>query len=151
MSLAWVRLIRLALIGLWLSTFVGIPLALTNAQFIPGFGGSGGGVGLGSGNNQGVSSIQSTLCNIYNDIKTVIFVLALALMVLGGALYGGAHIMPASSRGSIQGYGFAMIMGGIIGLIIVLAAPFIINTIVGASGSGGFGGAPNARMLCSYP
>jgi hypothetical protein len=150
MSLAWAKLFRLALIGLWLSTFIGAPLILTNAQFIPS-GGFGGGTGLGSGSNAGVSSIQSTLCNIYNDIKTVIFVLALALMVLGGALYGGAHIMPSSSRGSIQGYGFAMIMGGIIGLIIVLAAPFVINTVVGASGAGGFGGAPNARSLCSYP
>lgn len=81
------------------------------------------------------SAVMTTICNIFTTIKNVIFILGLTLMVLGGAIYAGANLMPSQSRGAFQGYGMAMVIGGIIGVAIAVAAPFILNTVVGASGS----------------
>ena len=83
------------------------------------------------------TTILETICNIFNTIKSVIFILGLSLMVLGGAIYAGANLMPSQSRGSFQGYGMAMVIGGVIGVAIAVAAPFILNTIVSASGQSG--------------
>ena len=93
--------------------------------------------GFGSGTSSGSSAIMSTICNIFTTIKNVIFILGLTLMVLGGAIYAGANLMPSQSRGSFQGYGMAMVVGGIIGVAIAVAAPFILNTVIGASGQSG--------------
>ncbi len=91
----------------------------------------------GTGSSAASSAVMKTICNIFNTIKEVIFVLGLALMILGGAIYAGANLMPSQSRGGFQGYGMAMIIGGIIGVAIAVAAPFILNTIVSASGASG--------------
>jgi hypothetical protein len=94
--------------------------------------------GQGITGTTGASSANSaTICNIFNTIKNVIFILGLTLMVLGGAIYAGANLMPSQSRGSFQGYGMAMVVGGIIGVAIAVAAPFILNTVIGASGQSG--------------
>ncbi len=72
------------------------------------------------------TTITSVICPIYTAISTGIFILGLTLMVLGGALYAVAHIMPGQSKGSIQGYGMGMIIGGVIGVIIAELAPYIL-------------------------
>ncbi len=93
--------------------------------------------GNGNGNsNSGVSTISSTICGVYDSVKTIIFILALTLMVLGGALYAGANLMPSNLKGMFQGYGMGMIIGGVIGVIIVLASPYILSVILSASGYG---------------
>jgi hypothetical protein len=83
------------------------------------------------------SNVLNAICTIFNTIKEVIFVLGLALMILGGAIYAGANLMPSQSRGSFQGYGMAMIIGGIIGVAIAVAAPYILNLVITVSGSAG--------------
>ncbi|MDE1865506.1 MAG: hypothetical protein KGH94_02615 [Candidatus Micrarchaeota archaeon] len=88
-------------------------------------------------NSAASSAVLQVICSIFNTIKTVIFVIGLALMILGGAIYAGANLMPSQSRGSFQGYGMAMIIGGVIGVAIAVAAPFILNTVVKVSGASG--------------
>jgi hypothetical protein len=80
------------------------------------------------------ASISSTLCSVFDTIKNVIFILALTLMVLGGSLYAGANLTPSNLKGQFQGYGMGMILGGIVGVIIVLAAPYILGLIINSSG-----------------
>jgi hypothetical protein len=82
------------------------------------------------------SAITNSLCQIFNTIRNVIFLLGLTLMIVGGALYAGANIMPAQSKGGFQGYGMAMIVGGVIGVAIAVAAPFVLNLVVSAGTSG---------------
>jgi hypothetical protein len=94
-------------------------------------------ISVGQGVSGANSAVMETICSVFTTIKDVIFILGLALMVLGGAIYAGANLMPSQSRGAFQGYGMAMVIGGIIGVAIAVAAPFILNTIVGASGAGG--------------
>jgi hypothetical protein len=49
----------------------------------------------------------NAICQVFNTIRNIIFLLGLTLMILGGALYAGANLMPAQSKGGFQGYGMA--------------------------------------------
>ena len=78
------------------------------------------------------SAVNSTICNtyfLYSSIDTAIFILGLALMILGGAMYAGSHMMPGQSKGTMQGYGMGMVLGGVIGIVIAVVAPFLFSMI----------------------
>jgi hypothetical protein len=92
------------------------------------------GTGITNGQSTSASSsIINVICQVFNTIKSAIFILGLTLMILGGALYAGANLMPSQSRGGFQGYGMAMIIGGVIGVAIAVAAPFILNIVISAN------------------
>ena len=81
------------------------------------------------------SGLTSAICLVFNTIRNIIFILGLTLLILGGALYAGANLMPSSQKGGFQGYGMAMIIGGVIGVAIAVAAPFILNLVVSTNQS----------------
>jgi hypothetical protein len=97
-------------------------------------------IAMAQSTNGGGSTVQGSLtaalCQVFDTVKNVIFLLGLTLMILGGALYAGANIMPGQSKGSFQGYGMSMIIGGVIGVAIAVAAPFVLNLVVNAGGNG---------------
>ena len=76
-----------------------------------------------------VSSIDCTLMNIYYILNNAIFIVGLVLMLLGGTLYAAAQVMPGQTKGTLQGYGMGLIMGGVIGVIVAELAPYIFNII----------------------
>lgn len=80
------------------------------------------------------SAVLNTVCNVFNTVKSVIFILGLTLMLLGAAIYSGANLMPSQSRGPFQGYGMSMIIGGVVGTAIAVVSPYILNTVVTAAG-----------------
>jgi hypothetical protein len=82
------------------------------------------------------SGATSALCVVFNTVRNIIFLLGLTLMILGAAIYAGANIMPAQSKGGFQGYGMAMIIGGVVGVAIAIAAPFVLNLLVQSAGGG---------------
>jgi cytochrome c oxidase assembly factor CtaG len=94
--------------------------------------------GIGTGTSAGVSTVEQTLCSIYNAIHSLVFVIALVLIVLGGILYAGAHMVPGDTRGKLQGYSWTMIIGGIVGIVIVLLAPWLVGLFANSSGATGF-------------
>ncbi|MDE1856621.1 MAG: hypothetical protein KGH98_00890 [Candidatus Micrarchaeota archaeon] len=77
----------------------------------------------------GITNVQNTITTICTTVKSVIFILGLVLMILGAALYASAHVLPAQTKGTVTGYGMGMIMGGIVGVIIAVAAPYILQQI----------------------
>jgi hypothetical protein len=81
------------------------------------------------------SGATNAICTVFNTVRNIIFLLGLTLMILGGALYAGANIMPSQSKGGFQGYGMAMIIGGVVGVAIAVAAPFVLNLLVSAGGT----------------
>lgn len=83
----------------------------------------------------GTSSIVAQICALYNTVHTIIFILGLALIIVGAALYAGGNIAPSQVKGAAQGYGIGMIMGGIVGVIIAIAAPYILGIISGTAAS----------------
>lgn len=84
------------------------------------------------------TSIQSTLCGIISTISSVIFIIAIFMFVLGAILYGVAHMFPAAGnlKGSTQGWGIGMIVGGIIAIILYLLSSFIITHLAALSSNG---------------
>ncbi|MEM3227584.1 MAG: hypothetical protein QXK65_01385 [Candidatus Micrarchaeaceae archaeon] len=80
-------------------------------------------------NSTPTHAISSALCGIYSLVHTVIFIVGLVLIILGGAMYAGAHVLPGNLKGSLQGYGIGMIVGGIAGVIIAMSAPYIMGVI----------------------
>lgn len=89
-----------------------------------------GGSGASGTAQQATNQISTTMCAFYTTIMQVIMILAILLMVMGGALYAGSHIMPGQLKGQMQGYAYGMLLGGVVGLIIVLAGPAILHMIV---------------------
>ena len=80
------------------------------------------------------NSANSVVCNtyfLYSTIDTAIFIIGLVLMLLGGAMYAGSHMMPGQSKGTMQGYGMGMVLGGVIGVVIAVVAPFLFSAISG--------------------
>ncbi len=90
-------------------------------------------LGTAAAQSTGTNSAICTIYTIYNDVITIIYVLGLMLMILGGALYAGANLLPGNVKGQLQGYGMGMIIGGVIGIIIALLAPFIIQAFTGTN------------------
>lgn len=104
--------------------------------------------GTGTGVQGGATN---ALCLVFNTVRNIIFLLGLTLMILGGALYAGANIMPSQAKGGFQGYGMAMIIGGVVGVAIAVAAPFVLNLLVSTSGTGsvlGYSGSSQVVSLC---
>ncbi len=93
-------------------------------------------IGCATGSQQCISpanAVMYPLCGVYNNVHNIIFLLAIVLVIMGGALYAGANIMPSASKGAIQGYGMGFILGGVVGVIISILAPYIIGIVSGQS------------------
>lgn len=103
---------------------------------------------VGNGNGGQVQSgATNALCTVFNTVRNIIFLLGLTLMILGGALYAGANIMPSQAKGGFQGYGMAMIIGGVVGVAIAVAAPFILNLLISTAGTGSIVGYSNSGAV----
>lgn len=94
-------------------------------------------------------AISSAICGIFNTIKTAIFIFALMLIVLGASLYAGSNLMTSQVKGTMQGYGMGMIVGGIVGIVIVLAAPYILTTIINIGGGTVLSTGQTASTACA--
>ncbi len=101
---------------------------------------------VGQGSTGG--GVVCSIITVYNSVVTAIFVIGLMLMILGGALYAGSHLMPGSSKGTMQGYGMGMVLGGVIGIIIAVLAPFIFTSITGNTTANAITGANAAAGGC---
>ncbi len=98
--------------------------AMQSAQLTlnPGSGSTGGTSGSGS-----ITPALQAICSVYYIVNTIVFLLALTLMILGGALYAGAQILPGQSRGVVQGYAMGLVFGGVAGAIIAMVAPYVLS------------------------
>jgi len=81
------------------------------------------------GQAAGANAVLCDLYSMYTTIDDAIFIIALVLMLLGGALYAAAHVMPGQSKGTLQGYGMGMILGGVIGVILAILLPYIFSIV----------------------
>ena len=82
---------------------------------------------------QAASLLSSVFQSIVTIVQTIIGVFAIALFMIGGILYAAAHFMPAAGqiRANMQGWAMGMILGAIVGLILVLIAPYLVTFING--------------------
>ncbi|MGC8586934.1 MAG: hypothetical protein ACP5K9_01435 [Candidatus Micrarchaeia archaeon] len=82
---------------------------------------------------QAASLLSSVFQSIVSIVQTVIGVFAIALFMVGGVLYAAAHFLPAAGqiKANMQGWAMGMIIGSIVGLILVLIAPYLVGLIQG--------------------
>ncbi|MGC8649299.1 MAG: hypothetical protein ACP5UN_03740, partial [Candidatus Micrarchaeia archaeon] len=86
-----------------------------------------------AGGSLTLSPVTGAICSVYTIVNQALFLLALVIMLLGGTLYAGAHIMPGQTRGIIQGYAMGMIIGGVVAVIIAMVAPWVLSIVTGVS------------------
>lgn len=113
-NIGFMQLRKIFFLGLSLMAISGLLATFTVAQ----------GTGI-------TTNIINTTCELYNTIHTVILFVGLALIIVGAALYAGSHVLPGNLKSNAQGYGMGMIVGGIVGVILALAAPLILGVISG--------------------
>ncbi|MGI0141306.1 MAG: ice-binding family protein [Candidatus Micrarchaeales archaeon] len=104
---------------------------------VSGSSGTGGITGGGSGSGSlisgtSTSSLALELCGIVDTIRTIIGLLALVMFLIGGLLYAIGHFMPSAGqvKASMQGWAMGLIFGGVIGVVLVILAPYIISVII---------------------
>lgn len=83
------------------------------------------------------TALTTQLCAIVFNVEAVTGILALALFLLGGSIYAFGHFLPSTLdyRKSLMGWSMAMVTGGLIGLVVVLAAPQIVGIILNIASS----------------
>ncbi len=101
--------------------------------------------------SSGSANVICAIVSIYQTVSTAIFVIGLMLMILGGALYAGSHLMPGSSKGQMQGYGMSMVLGGVIGIVIAVLAPFILSVLTGGTVANGTNAIQQAQAGINCP
>jgi hypothetical protein len=82
------------------------------------------------------SNLISALTYLCTIAKTFLGVAALALIVLSGAVYAIGQIMGAETRSRAAVWATAMLTGAIIGAIIYVVAPTIVQLILGGPTGG---------------
>ena len=107
------------------------------AALAQGGGSAGGSSGTGTVNSSQpvISKLSSQFCSIVNDVRDVIGILALAMFLVGAILYAGGNFLPAAGnlKSSTQGWAMGMIIGGAIGIVLVIIAPYILSIIISFS------------------
>ena len=142
--------------------YLGLILSVIGIAFASGNSGSSSSTTSCTQTSQACYATIYAICGIITTISTIIAIFSLVMFILGGTLYALAHFLPAAGnfRSGLQGWGMGMIIGGIVALILYVAAPFIVSTIanIGASqGSAttGFGisglNIPNCQQYLAAP
>ena len=74
-------------------------------------------------------AVAQELCGIVAQVEAIIGILTLLLFIVGGTIYAFSHFLPGQTRGAAQGWSMGMITGGVIGLVIVILSPWVIEQI----------------------
>jgi hypothetical protein len=83
------------------------------------------------------TAVSSQLCGIVDFVKALVFILAIALFLLGGVMYAISHFMPVSMefRKNLQAWSMGMLVAAVIAVILYFIAQPLITLV------GGFGNA----------
>jgi len=80
------------------------------------------------------STINQQLIDLVNMLRNIVPVISLGLFVFAGIIYAIGQVFDVQTRQKAQNWAMAMIVGGIIGIIIVIIAPWLVDFLLGFSG-----------------
>jgi len=83
------------------------------------------------------SNITSQLCNIKSLINAIIPTVALIMFLLAGLIYAAGQTFGAEMKAKSQGWAMSLLVGGIIGIVIAVMAPWLVNLFIGMQGDTG--------------
>jgi hypothetical protein len=79
------------------------------------------------------SGVNEQLVQLVEMLRSIVPVIALGLFVFAGLVYAVGQVFDVQTRQKAQNWAMAMIVGGIIGIIIVLIAPWLVDFLLGFS------------------
>ncbi|MEM3060073.1 MAG: hypothetical protein QXW70_02480 [Candidatus Anstonellales archaeon] len=84
----------------------------------------------------GTLAIRTGISQLCSFIKNLIPVISMLMLVGAGAVYAGGQLMGAETRARANVWATSMLTGALIGIVIVVVAPAILNTMyAGISGA----------------
>ncbi len=83
----------------------------------------------------GTSGIVSALENLCNAATMFLSAAIIIMIILAGAIYAIGQVMGAETRARASVWATAMLTGAVIGAIIYILTPYIIQTMLGSSTS----------------
>jgi hypothetical protein len=90
-------------------------------------------VAFAAGTSTIASNVNSQLTALVELIRSIVPIIALGLFVLAGLVYAIGQVFDAQTRQKAQSWAMAMIVGGIIGVLIVIIAPWLVDFLLGFS------------------
>lgn len=81
------------------------------------------------------NNVNEQLVALVEMLRSIVPVIALGLFVFAGIVYAVGQVFDVQTRQKAQGWAMAMIVGGIIGVLIVIIAPSLVDFLLGFSSS----------------
>lgn len=81
-----------------------------------------------------VTAITTALCGIRSLIIGIVPTISLILILLAGLAYAAGQAFGAETKAKAQGWAMSMLVGGIIGILLVIIAPFVVDTFANLNG-----------------
>ncbi|HNT61121.1 MAG TPA: hypothetical protein PKJ97_04040 [Candidatus Bilamarchaeaceae archaeon] len=82
------------------------------------------------------TDIESGICTLYNTVTTVLGAVIFVLIVLAAVVYAAGQVMGAETRARASVWATSMIIGAVIGIIIIVLVPPILDAIMANQLSG---------------
>ncbi|MCP4648213.1 MAG: hypothetical protein GY852_10870 [bacterium] len=79
------------------------------------------------------TSIQAGLCELYTLVNTVLVVVIFLLIVAAAVVYAGGQLLGAETRARASVWATSMFIGALIGVLIYVILPMIVNTMMGTT------------------
>ncbi|MFN7991397.1 MAG: hypothetical protein U0R44_04545 [Candidatus Micrarchaeia archaeon] len=82
------------------------------------------------------SNISNALMSLCSIAKTMLGIGVMLMIILAGMIYALGQILGAETRARATVWATAMLTGAVIGVIIYILTPIIVNALVGTGGNG---------------
>lgn len=79
----------------------------------------------------GLNNLSTALTNLCSGVKSLIPIVAFLLIVSAGVVYAAGQLLGAETRARASVWATAMLIGAIIGLLIVVVTPNVLEALYG--------------------
>lgn len=86
-----------------------------------------------AGQTQSFGNIQRSLEDLCRNVKGLIPIVSFLLIVMAGVIYAIGQVMGAETRARASVWATAMLIGAIIGILIVVIAPPVLQQMYGGT------------------
>ena len=77
----------------------------------------------------GFNNLSAALSSLCSGIKSLIPIVAFLLIVAAGVVYAAGQMLGAETRARASVWATAMLVGALIGLLIVIVTPAVLNAL----------------------
>jgi len=97
----------------------------------------------------GLSGVKCAVAQMCFDLKAMLPVVSMLMIIGAGVIYAAGQLMGAETRARANTWATAMLLGAVMGILIVVVAPSIIDKIyTGGAGTTTIGICDNPASYC---